>query len=116
MDQQLEFMWSVADDACAFVVEDLLTEVEKKIGNAAVPHRSEAEIDRVLGAFRHVIPATNCQSVASILNAGWQVFHDVSFWKEMPDVHERRVVVLADLVLKSIEVLHVEQLTAKKPC
>jgi hypothetical protein len=57
-----------------------------------------------------VVPPVGGAGLADILNAGWRVFEDDGFWKEYDHIYNDKARVLRDLLLKSIELIEVEEI------
>ena len=48
--------------------------------------------------------------LADILNAAWKAFRQPDFWKDSPQVFEKKDLILKELVLKNIELFEIEQI------
>jgi len=104
------FLLSLADSSMQSVVPKLMDEANSTINAASLPDASEERVKEAVEAFRLLVPATNSRSLATILNAAWESYHDASLWQDLPHVAERRSATLNDLVLKTIEVLDIEEI------
>lgn len=104
-----EFRVRIADEALLSIVADLREEARRVVAEAEVKTGSKEEMQRILKRFGLVVPAENCESLADVLNAGWQVFVDPKFWKPSVVGPDNKVEVLKDLVLKNLEVWEFEQ-------
>ena len=104
-----EFRVRIADEALLSMVADLRDEARRIVAEAKVKTGSKEEKQRILKRFRSVVPAENCESLADVLNAGWQAFVEPEFWKPSVVAPDNRVEVLRDLVLKNLEVFEFEQ-------
>lgn len=109
-DERFKFLLDLAEVALNAVVTKLLDEVDKVGNQLNIPRPSSDRSQEALQAFRLMVPAKNAESLVNILNAGWKAYHDDDMWKELPNVYAERTVILHELVLKSIEVLEIEQL------
>lgn len=107
-DTPLKFLCSVADNAVEAITPELLDICEKIGIEAGMLPQDRKEVATIAAAFRKLIPATRVKSLASIMHAGWQVFHEADLWQNYPNVRERRSEVLNELVLKTVEVFEIE--------
>ena len=108
-DRQQVFLLSLADAASSFVVTSLMSEAQDLIDSSATVKHSEAKAAEILKDFQVVAPASNAESLANILNAGWKAFHDVTLWNDFPQIQSKDTT-LMELILKSIEVFEYEEL------
>lgn len=71
-----------------------------------VPMRNEFQVSRICSYFKSwVIPTPEPYPLVDILNAGWKCYQDKDLWKDSQQIKpESRYNILADLVLKSMEV------------
>jgi hypothetical protein len=106
-----EFRLSVADKALTALVVELIAKAIDCLGH--IPPPSKEEVDRILGRFDRVVPAEECRGMADILNAAWQAFHKTDLWNAMPTISKKRDLVLKELVLKNLEVFHIEQILSE---
>lgn len=102
------FLLELADKAHASVVEELFEKANEISNDANIPMRSGKKIETVMKAFKLLTPAAGIGDLTNILNAAWQVFDKQDMWKGKVD---DRLGTLAELVLKSIEVLEFEERT-----
>jgi hypothetical protein len=114
-DERSQFLLALADAASADVVSGLLDEVDAIATSAAIPHPSKKRIKDSLDSFRLLVPAAGSGGLVNILNAGWEAYHDADLWQHLPNVLEQRTDVLNELVLKSVEILEIEQILGGKP-
>jgi hypothetical protein len=104
-----EFGLSVADQALAKLVPELLDAAEECVGPDLLPSAGQ-EVERIQARFEQVVPAENCARIADILNAAWRAFHFEGLWDDIPNVKKRKDKVLRELVLKNLEVFQIEQI------
>lgn len=101
------FLLSVADTALTSLVDDLITEANQAVGDNRL-ESSDHDIDRIEQMIKKWrVPANKPKSLATIINAAWNLFEDDELWKDN-DVDDRDRA-LQELVLKNIEVLEIEE-------
>lgn len=109
-DERSKFQLALADAALEDIAPTLLDEVDAIASAASIPLPSEERIKDALDSFRLMVPAARSEALVNILNAGWEAYHDGDLWKNLPNVFEHRIDVLNELVLKSVEILEIEQI------
>ena len=105
------FLLSLADSAALTLVPEVVAKSASLAEAADAPILDGDIVKRCLSSFRFFTPATGAKSLANILDAGWRVYRDPAFWESASHVPEDRVTVINELVLKSIEVLEIENRT-----
>lgn len=115
LDDFSEFLLQLADEAVARIIPDLIKEADEVVKRSGVVVRTSDEVSKIAKGLKTVVPASKPISLADILAAGWEVREDPSLWKGHPAA-EHRDRVLADLILKSIEVLDFLQLQGGRCC
>lgn len=108
-----EFRLSLADQAASQLIPELIDKANETIGQSSVPPCTDSERDRIYDRLKLVVPAEECKCLADILNAGWKAYTDDAFWRDNPQVFERKDEVLKDLILKNIEVFQFEESRSK---
>ncbi|MFZ5865603.1 MAG: hypothetical protein ACOYXY_06965 [Thermodesulfobacteriota bacterium] len=103
---------SVADTVSESLVIDLIILAWEHADNRAVPDRNEALVDKISGYFKSwVIPTPGPYSLVDVLNAAWKCYQDDDLWNDSLQIKpEDRYRILADLVLKSMEVSEFHEL------
>ncbi len=102
-DHEAKLLLSAADAASSAIVPTLIGEVESSI--TGVPARVAENVDALKKSFANTVPPVERHSVCDIFTAAWDCFLDGDLWKESSQITTRnRDRVLADLVLKSLEV------------
>ncbi len=104
------FLLSVADTASFSLVDHLLEAVDELCRQVAAPMRDKDEVDRIVTAFRKVVPPVEITNLSNVINAAWQASNDPVLWKDIPAAREQRSVILHEIVLKTTEVLDVLEL------
>ncbi len=105
-EQRETFLLSVADKALGSVVDDLIESAREVVGDGALDGADD-DIKRIEKTFRDwMVPANKPKSLACIINAAWNLFHDDELWKDN-NVDDRDRA-LQELVLKNIEVLEID--------
>ncbi len=116
LDRTTSFMLSVTDAALGTVVEELIKEAEKIVNDASIPVPTPDRAEKVYARLALAVPAQNSGGLANILNAGWRAFHHKTLWRGKLHISKKqREQCLKEVVLKSIEILEVEQLRGKVP-
>ncbi len=109
-DATSRFLLLLADEASASFVPRLI-EVVKTIGRQThIPQRSRTMVDSISRDFQKVVPTSSATTLADILNAGWKCYHNSKLWHdvvEIPACERHRI--LGELILKSIEVLEIDE-------
>jgi len=108
-----EFRLSIADKALGKVIDELLTKVNEILDSSGIKKPSKDEEQRIYERFRQVVPAENTESLPAILNAAWRAYEEQDFWKDIPQVSDKKDVTLKELVLKNIEVFEIEQILSE---
>jgi hypothetical protein len=103
-----DLLSALADEAAAALTSRIVTAAEAVISEAGVAHRSTDKIAEIYKDLELVAPAQNAGSLANILNAGWQAFHDDQLWSDVPQIKSKETA-LRELLLKSVEVLEYEE-------
>ncbi|MEI9901799.1 MAG: hypothetical protein WDN31_18740 [Hyphomicrobium sp.] len=105
-----EFILDMADAATALLQADLLPLVSTYSGSAQCFKDGQRFEDDSRKCLQNLVPVASVPSVASIINAAWQVRNDFEAWPILESIKpaEKRTRemfrVLCDLVLKSLEV------------
>lgn len=108
LDKPSEFLCSVADSSVDAITSEVLDCCETIGLESGVLPQNRKEVATVAASFRKLIPAMGVESLSSITHAGWEVFHEMDLWQNYPNVRERRLEVLNELVLKTVEVFDIE--------
>lgn len=114
-DDKVKFLLKLADASLEAVVEKLIDEVDSLATAASIPIVSQERVADAFEAFTLMVPATGASSLANILNAGWKASLDSSLWTGLPNVYASKRAVLNEIVLKSVEVLEIEQIMGTTP-
>jgi hypothetical protein len=105
------FLLSVADEAVQQQVDSLVEQVDRYLTGRGIALPPDSEVDAVSCAFDNLVPAADPSGLPAIVNAGWRAAHNTNLWTLYPKVVQRRQVVLNELLLKSAQVLEVNELT-----
>lgn len=108
-----KFRIQLADQALENLLEDLISESNGIAEKAGLSPSSPDEVNRVLQRLRQIAPPEQCKTMADILNAGWKAYGDDDLWKEHPALQARRVSILKELVLKSLEIFEIERIQSE---
>ena len=113
--KEAAFQVDVADDASATAMDQLITTVERLAPPEKCPERRTSKEEEVLERLRRLVPADGSASLTEVLCAGWRASDDAGFWLGVRDLAGREDAVLRDLLLKSCEVLEIEQIVRGSP-
>lgn len=105
-----KLLLSISDYILDKTADKLISKAKSLISKTNIARPSDEESKRIRKRLELVVPASRCKSLADILNASWQAYHDIDLWKSIPDVLERKDRILKDLVLKNIEIFEFEQI------
>jgi len=106
-DAKLAFLLSLADHASQGLLDQIIAAVSDIATETAIPARSDEKIEKARQAFRIVTPSSGIGDLVNILNAGWQAYFDETLWADIG--HMNKDETLRELLLKSIEILEIEQ-------
>lgn len=104
-----QYLLSIADSALSAMVDDLADDAIEAFTVAGEALSDSEAAQRIYERFQMAIPAEGTKGLPEILNGAWQAADDTDLWKGLPTLREERGRVLRDLVLKTIEVLDIEQ-------
>lgn len=100
-----DFLVKVADSVVEELLDDVIADVRTLTSAVGVPVRSAARTAEIRRDLEMVMPANGKQSLADILNAGWECSHNENLWQNLPQIRSTdRAGILNDLILKSLEV------------
>ncbi len=103
------FQLKIADFVLASKVDMLIEEADNIVSKTDIPKPCETESERIRKRFEFVVPAQKARSLVDIVNAAWKAYNDQNLWKSMPKIAEEKTRILADLVLKNIEIFAYER-------
>ena len=104
------FRLKIADQALARMIDTIVRKADEIVRQSGTVLSSHEEIERIRNRFSFVVPAENCKCLADVINAGWRVFLDPTFWNTIPQIFDRRASIIKELALKTIEVFQIERL------
>ena len=105
-----ERLRQLADEATDSLVNTLIKDADSYLGTRGNFQLRQDEIDRNLTAFSYLHPAKDTGSLTSIISAGWITANDKDLWKDYPAISQKHREVLNELVLKTAQVLEVNEL------
>ena len=78
--------------------------------NKLAERRRQAQLreEKILNDFFNKVPASDCISLADIINAAWRAYERKNIWTSIIN-EEERLALLNNLVMKTIEVLDLEK-------
>lgn len=107
-DLRIQLLLKAADHGRRNVQSVLVNLADEEASQAGLLLPSEAEVAACVDAFRIMTPAQGSSGLSAVLNAGWRALLTKDFfpgsWPE-----DKRTELLSDLVLKSLEILEIEQ-------
>jgi hypothetical protein len=108
---------SAADSVSDSLVPSLIDMAWKFVDDKKVPMRNPDKVSHIGQEFRNkVVPTTISQSFTDLLNAGWVCYMDKDLWNNFPQIMQNdRDRILADLILKSMEVSEIGKILGKSP-
>ena len=106
-----QLLLEVADAVTENLFPRICDEVIDFFKSKSVPMRDEKEWKPICDAFRNYVPAQDATDLSQIMNAAWDVYLDETYMKELEAGGRRRVTMLNELVLKSIEVLEMNRIS-----
>ena len=109
------FCLSRADDAVKKLTDKLISQAKTIVAETKAPLPSGEEATRIIEQLRKVSPAENTRGLADILNAAWKLSEDHTLWCDKPQLRDKQERILAELVLKNIELHEIEQRTKRTP-
>jgi hypothetical protein len=110
-----ELLAALADEGSRAVAADMISKADEVLSNLSAPKRSLQIVDKLVDRLMFVIPCENGESLTNVINAGWKALNDPKFsnhWATTLQINPKYADdLLAELILKSIEVLEIEQRT-----
>jgi hypothetical protein len=103
-----DFIVKMADVAVDALAQDLVKCVGRHITATGPKLPSNAERDRIAKQFISLSPASQANSLADIINAGWQIRLNPTSWEAFDFDEATGRAILNDLVYKTVEVLEYE--------
>jgi hypothetical protein len=115
LDAKQRYLLNVADHATKQAINDLVGAAGVIADKAGIPRPVSTEADRILECFEAGIPAHGLRNLADIINAGWRGYIGQTPAKSRAARGER-FSRLADVILKTIEVMEFEIRTGTSSC
>lgn len=115
MGQADKYRLKVADNVLDGLVTTLCSKADELVAACRCAKRDTGEVDKIVARFRLVVPASNCKTLADILDAAWIAYSDDTLWSDIPQIARQKQLVLLELVLKNIEIFEVEQILKEIP-
>ena len=112
-DKQSQFLLAVADAASGSIVDALIQRTDEIITQAGVETRETEAVKKCIGQYRLMVPAQRAGNLPNVLNAAWEALLEPNFFGDrVPS--DKIVSFLAEIVLKTCEVLEIEQILREK--
>jgi len=106
-------MLQVADQTLEQLFERVFDASKERCTNCGIEPPKEHEWVDIVQKLNSHVPASECKSLAHIINAGWSVSRDSTAMDKLLGADQRRLVTLNELLLKSIEVFEIENLLSE---
>jgi hypothetical protein len=108
-DRAERFLVEKSDVATGATVATLLREVKELAEKLNFPTLSPDSTARCLRALKAGVPAEQVGTLANIVNAGWLPYHDETVFRAGEIGKRRRIDVLNEMLLKTIEIMEFEE-------
>ena len=105
-----KYLLHLADRCLETIRDELAQKAKELVENTDMTLPTPTESTRIFERFKLLVPAEGVKSLADILNAAWPFSENTDLWNRHLKVDADKDRVLNELVLKNIEVFHVEQL------
>lgn len=106
LDPKQAYLLEIADQATDSVVADAVAAAGAIADKAGIPSPVSEEVSRIHECFKKGMPARGLRNLADIINAGWKEYvGGTTLSNEEREEHFAR---LADIILKTIEVMEFE--------
>lgn len=108
------FLLTLSDAVTDSLLNALIDEAFTFCRDHGLIQATSRDINSIVKSFDNLVPANGAQSLASIINAGWQVYSNLgptwpASYAQLNNDPAKQHVVLNDLVLKTVEVYEIEQ-------
>jgi hypothetical protein len=108
--EHIKMLSEQADLCRTAMIDDLVAEVFQLIASDINPLPGDAAINGICARFRQTTPAEHCSDLREVLEATWIAALDPNFWNSAACQPERRLPLLRNLALKSMEIMEFEAL------
>ncbi len=102
------YMIQLADYARQQLIDDIISKVDSFINKETHKNDNQAS-EQCLKSFKMMVPCQNSNGLHNILNAAWKALLEDNFFKNK-EAEDKKEAALNEIVLKSIEVLEIEQI------
>jgi hypothetical protein len=114
--KEYRLLLDIADSCTSEVFPIILKEAADFLTRKSHKAPPRARWKKITADFKNLVPTSQAPSLADIINAGWDVYHDKKFLKELDHTDEewkrnldhRRLSMINELVLKSVEIFEIE--------
>lgn len=112
-DPARKVLTAIADDVVAIAVPGVVALIRDIDIRDQLPRRNHDVVKEIASDFRLIVPTERTSSITDITNAAWLCYNDPDLWSTGPDTMDgiRKLTVLRELVLKSFEILEVQERT-----
>jgi hypothetical protein len=109
-DDKAQLQLQLADLAVESIIGKLTLNAKEILDELHFSPPDPSNVQSIMARFRLRTPAIHANNIGNILAAGWQAYHDPGLWnKSMSADDARRTERLKEIVLKSIEILDIEE-------
>ena len=113
-DKWKQFLLSVADTASDSIIDALIQKADEIVAGAAVQTRQPEVAKECVRQYKLMVPAQHAGNLPNVLNAAWEALLQPEFFgKRVPP--DRVIGLLSEIVLKTCEVLEIEQILRETP-
>ena len=88
-------------------MEDVISIVERIADDNELAVSSDEAVHKIYSCLKAGIPASDVNSLADIINAGWKAYVDPNLWEQNHSPMQK-FSALNELILKTVEVLEFE--------
>ncbi|HEY3326137.1 MAG TPA: hypothetical protein VGK14_03085 [Novimethylophilus sp.] len=112
---QKALLLSLSDEISNMLLDELLVVAIDKIKCAGIEACDKAAVDKIVDAYKKMVPASGTTGIDAVVNAAWKFKNThshywASYHPRMKNNEANRLRLLNDLVLKSFEIFEIERL------
>jgi hypothetical protein len=112
--EEIKYYVRISDKVTASYVEALKNEAIKIFAEAKIREDKPECIEKAVASLLDVVPIDCCETVSGIMNAAWEAFQKSDKWSDYPEIKAKEHFVLSDLVIKSFEIMEVNDRISKR--
>jgi hypothetical protein len=104
-----QLLLDLSDDVVKTLFDSLFTEASEYCSKRNLIPPGPADSASIIEEFRSRVPSETAQNFAAIIDAGWLLYSDKTFLENRGRSPFRRITLLNELILKSIELLEIKR-------